>query len=124
MEGDGACYQHTNDHFENIMQRFGGLGMTDKAKRNKRVRKPGDDEFGLQPRLARPKPAKKRKGKGKPRKGKGNKSRGAKAASDNAIEEQIRTHAASFLRECDKKPWDPIPHSAKTKAALDLVKKW
>jgi hypothetical protein len=98
--------------------------MTGKAKRNKRVRKPGDDEFGLQPRLARLKPAGKRKGKGRPKKGKGGKSRGTKAANDNTLEEQIRTHAGNFLRACDKKPWDPIPHSAKTKAALGLVKKW
>jgi hypothetical protein len=98
--------------------------MTSKAKRNKRVRKPGDDEFGLQPRLTRRKTAKKkRKAKGKPRKGNGSKGRGSKAKKDNTLE-QIRTHAGTFLGEYDKKPWDPIPHSAKTNATLELVKKW
>lgn len=45
-------------------------------------------------------------------------------AKGDAPLELIRTNAGRFLRECDKKPWEPTPHSAKTKATLDLITKW
>jgi hypothetical protein len=104
-----------------LTKKLSGPGLINKPKRTKRVRKPGDDEFGLQPRLTRRKTTGKRKGK--PKKGKKSRGRRTKAKKDDAIE-QIRTKAGDFLRACDKAPWDPIPHSAKTSAALDLVKKW
>ncbi|KAK4152647.1 P-loop containing nucleoside triphosphate hydrolase protein [Chaetomidium leptoderma] len=120
--GGDDCYRHTTNHFERLMERFGDRVGT-KAKRTKRVRNPGDDEFGLQPRLAQ----RKRKGRRKANKGAKTKGRGsrkgAKAQKDATVEE-IRAHARDFLRECDKKPWDPVPHSAKTSAAMNLVKKW
>jgi hypothetical protein len=47
----------------------------------------------------------------------------AKAKKD-ASRELIQTNADGFLRECDKKPWEPVPHSAKTRATLELVSKW
>ncbi len=99
-------------------------GPSPASKGQKRVRKPGDDEFGLQPRLAQPRVTK------KPGRcvGKGTKSnrgsrQGAKAKKNGTIK-RIQTNASNFLRECDKKPWNPIPHSAKTAATLDLVKQW
>ena len=119
--GGEECYNHDMNQFQQLLRKYcKGPSLT--AKGNKRVRKPGDDEFGLQPRLARPRATKKPAGGA--RKGR-KKSRGSRrGAKKNGTIKRIQTNASSFLRECDKKPWSPIPHSAKTAAALGLVKKW
>lgn len=124
--GGDECYHHSKDQFADFRRRFSGAGSASGSKRNKRVRKPGDDEFGLQPRLAQPKAAGKRKRKGK-RNGKGKngkKNKGQTAKKKDDTVERMRENAGSFLRMCDKKPWEPVPHSAKTRATLDLVRKW
>jgi len=110
-----------------MINRFGGPA-TIKAKRNKRVRKPGDDEFGLQPRLTREKTAgnKKQAGRkaGNRTKGRrGGNAKGSRIKGKDTIE-QIRTNAGVFLRSCDSRPWAAVPHSAKTEATLRLVKEW
>lgn len=111
--------------YEKLIHQFGRSGSNNKAKRTKRVRKPGDDEFGLQPRLTRPKPNKKRRRAAKTRRrGAGRKSGPRTKAKKDVTPELIKTNTAFFLRECDKKPWEPVPHGAKTRATLDLVSKW
>jgi hypothetical protein len=93
----------------------------------KRSRYAGDDEFGLQPQLTQQRKTTRRKGKKKgptSKKNKGRGSRKGKKAKKDVTAEQSRSNAASFLKECDKAPWNPIPHSAKSRAAMDLVKKW
>ncbi|KAK4124057.1 hypothetical protein N657DRAFT_440432 [Parathielavia appendiculata] len=59
---------------------------------------------------------------------KGTESRkGRKAKKDLVRVEQIRNPAGDFLKAGDKEPWNIIPHGAKSRAALDLVrsgKKW
>ena len=114
-------YHHTRDYFPKLKGKFTDLSLSDNTKRTKRVRKPGDDEFGFQPRLSQRKKdtgKKARKGK-KVKKGKG---RRAKTKKDDT--EKIRSNAGAFLGACDKRPWDPIPHSAKTRATMALVNKW
>ncbi|KAK3296331.1 SNF2 family N-terminal domain-containing protein [Chaetomium fimeti] len=117
-EGGKEYYRHTGGYFEKLKGKFAGSDFSSKGKRIKRMRKPGDDEFGIQPRLTQRKKA--RRGRRKAKKSKG---RRAKAKKDDA-ERRIRTNAGGFLRACDTKPWDPIPHSAKTRATMDLVNKW
>jgi hypothetical protein len=124
-------YNHGKDQFQTMTRRFGPSDVP-KAARNKHVRKPGDDEFGLQPRLAqvkpRPnkKPAKRRAGnKSKSRRdGKRSSAKTSQPQPSDATLQQIRTNAGLFLRACDAEPWKPIPHSAKTKATMELVAKW
>ena len=56
--GGDECYNHDMNQFQQLLRKYcKGPSLT--AKGNKRVRKPGDDEFGLQPRLARPRATKK-----------------------------------------------------------------
>ncbi|KAH6841188.1 SNF2 family N-terminal domain-containing protein [Chaetomium sp. MPI-CAGE-AT-0009] len=122
-EAGEKYHRHTLEYFENLKKEFAGSGMVSKTKRTKRVRKPGDDEFGNQPRLGQRKKARRRKRKAK--KGKKKKKNGRRAKvqkKDDA--ERMRTYAGQFLQACDKKPWYPIPHSAKTRATMDLVNKW
>ncbi len=112
-----------NQFQQRLRQYYKGPSLA--AKAHKRVRKPGDDEFGLQPRLAQPRVTKKSKGgagKGKRKNNRG--SRQGAEAKNNGTIKRIQTNASNFLRECDKKPWNPVPHSAKTAAALGLVKQW
>lgn len=109
-------YHHTNEYFEDLKHEFAGPVLSSKANRKKRARKPGDDEFGFQPRLSQQKKAQKR------RKSKRGKGRRTKADKDGS--RKIRTNAGEFLRACDESPWDPIPHSAKTRATMALVHKW
>ena len=120
--GSDECYNHDMNQFQQLLRTYcEGPSLT--AKGNKRVRNPGDDEFGLQPRLARPRATKRPKGgAGKGRKKNGRRSR--QGAKKNDTTKRIQINASGFLRECDKKPWSPIPHSAKTAAALGLVKQW
>lgn len=33
-------------------------------------------------------------------------------------------NATKFLKECDAAPWNPVTHSSKTKAVMDLVRQW
>ena len=86
----------------------------------------------MQPSLGtRPAPRKNTR-KTNPRKNKTNKSQGAKKTARKAKKakkksdptERIGANTKVFLGECDKEPWNPIPHSAKTRAAMDLVRKW
>ncbi|KAH6627566.1 SNF2 family N-terminal domain-containing protein [Chaetomium tenue] len=122
-EAGKEYYRHTSDYFENLKRKFSYLALSTKDKRKKRFRKPGDDEFGLQPRLGQREKARKGRGKGgKTTKGRKGKGRRARKKKDDI--ERIRGNAGVFLRECDKRPWDPIPHSAKTRETMALVNKW
>ncbi|KAL2170578.1 hypothetical protein VTG60DRAFT_4591 [Thermothelomyces hinnuleus] len=110
--------------FRELTKRYVSTATPQDDKRMKRVRKPGDDEFGLQPRLARGKKTKKGgKRRNKAKSGTKRSSQRAKSKRNNEIE-QIRTNAGVFLKECDARPWDPIPHSAKSRATMDLIAKW
>jgi hypothetical protein len=93
----------------------------------KRSRYAGDDEFGLKPLLTQRRKTTRGKGRKKGTTSKNNKGRGSrkgKKAKRDATAEQTRSNAANFLKACDKAPWNPIPHSAKSRAAMDLVAKW
>jgi hypothetical protein len=109
-----------------MKQKFASLVVFNEAKREKGVRKPGDDEFGFQPRLGKRKKAQGRRGKAKKsKKGKQDKKGKVRQARTKQDEnEQIRSNASEFLKACDKRPWEPIPHSAKTKATMALVNEW
>ncbi|AEO57331.1 hypothetical protein MYCTH_2117854 [Thermothelomyces thermophilus ATCC 42464] len=123
-EAGAECYRHNPDQFRELTKRYASTAMPQDDKRMKRVRKPGDDEFGLQPRLVRGKKTNKGgKRRNKSKSGTKRSSQRAKSKRNNEIE-QIRTNAGAFLKECDTRPWDPIPHSAKTRATMDLIAKW
>lgn len=110
-------------------------------------RKPGDDECGLQPKLAKQGTGRNSNGRKRAGKRQGKKSCGKlgnqrlsqakdkkprRARSGEIIDKpdaddgirQMRANAGIFLQKCDQQPWDPVPHSAKTRAALELVQKW
>ncbi|KAK4106971.1 hypothetical protein N658DRAFT_37157 [Parathielavia hyrcaniae] len=125
--GGEECYRHEGGYFQDMTTKFGSSKLTSSVARKKHDRCPGDDELGWQPRLARPRTTPKGK-KGKRsatgnRAPKGKKGKGKKAKKDiNSL--VIRTHAGKFLTACDREPWKAIPHSAKSRAALDLVRRW
>ncbi|KAL2158191.1 hypothetical protein VTH06DRAFT_4759 [Thermothelomyces fergusii] len=125
LEATGAeCYHHNPDQFRELARKYAITVTPRDEKRIKRVRKPGDDEFGLQPRLTRGRKTNKGgKRKKKARSRVKRSPQGAGSRKNNGIE-QIRTNAGVFLKGCDAKPWDPVPHSAKTRAAMDLITKW
>ncbi|KAK0716459.1 P-loop containing nucleoside triphosphate hydrolase protein [Apiosordaria backusii] len=116
--------------------------------RSRPWRNPGDDDNGMQPRFSArqtniedeskqsdkedkgnsKKSGSRKKGKsdkgtksGKP---KGHQSKIKKQKQPTVTVQHTRKNTAKFLKSADKTPWKPIPHSAKTKATIDLVNKW
>ncbi|KAK4146878.1 P-loop containing nucleoside triphosphate hydrolase protein [Dichotomopilus funicola] len=115
----GECYNQPLGYFKKVKRAVGGNRLGPKGNK-KRVRKPGDDELGIQPRLNPKTPVKKAKRGGKKRAAKGKK----RAIKGAGTLRHVGRNAGTFLRDCDKRPWEPIPHCAKTKAAIDLILKW
>ncbi|KAL2263920.1 hypothetical protein VTK26DRAFT_4301 [Humicola hyalothermophila] len=90
-------------------------------------RKPGDDEFGLQPTLSSRRVSSKPAPRGARGKGMSRaqlRRRKAKKRKKKDLTDKVRDNTAKFLRVYDRVPWNPIPHSAKTKAAMELVRQW
>ncbi|KAK3944337.1 SNF2 family N-terminal domain-containing protein [Diplogelasinospora grovesii] len=129
--GGDACFQSS------IPQYPGGLSASRRRGKGKGTGKgkgrgnsyepwrrgPGDDGNGFQPKLD---------GQGKIRtdKTKKRKARGSKKAQKGTsgahekVPKQLHANAGKFLHKCDKAPWEPIPHSAKTKKTLELICEW
>ncbi|AEO69639.1 uncharacterized protein THITE_2024961, partial [Thermothielavioides terrestris NRRL 8126] len=124
---DNECFRHHPTQYAQLVRDYWGPDQGGKGTRYKRTRKPGEDEFGLQPLLDRQRTTRKRRGRARGR-GRGRKGQGSRRKTrpkkKDVAEEQIRIHAGAFLRACDQEPWEPIPHGAKTKATLDLVQRW
>lgn len=115
----GECYDHSLTYFSKIKRQVKGSRLGTKGN-NKRVRKPGDDELGIQLRLDSKTQVKKRKRGGKKRPVKGKK----RAIKGGGLLRYVKSNAGAFLRKCDKTPWEPISHGAKMKAAIDLILGW
>ena len=109
--------------------------LAEPNRRKNKPRRPGDDEFGVQPRMGRPALHKKRNGRRfgentkklqKPKKNKRGGKASQKPSAKKMTGKRSETHVnvGKFLAACDSQPWNPVPHSTKTKAALDLVRKW
>ncbi|KAH6625089.1 SNF2 family N-terminal domain-containing protein [Chaetomium sp. MPI-SDFR-AT-0129] len=116
----GECYNHSLNYFKTNKRDFGKKRLDSTKENRKRVRKPGDDELGNQPRLNPKTQSSKARRGGRKRTAKGKKGAVKVAGSLK----RVKRNAGAFLRECDKTPWEPIPHCAKTKAAIDLILKW
>ncbi|GAB1320862.1 DNA repair protein RAD16 [Madurella fahalii] len=124
--GDDCFYPIS--HHEGLAGVLDGSCQKGKQRTATQRRKPGDDECGLQPRLAagaankdgRRKNSAKRKSKSTGRRERG---KIKKARTDDGMG-PMRANARAFLRRCDEEPWNPIPHGVKTRAALELVQKW
>lgn len=131
-----------DDCFDN--ERHSSEHLAEPSRRKNKPRRPGDDEFGVQPRMRGSVSRKKRNGRRsaenatKPQSSRKNK-RGGKRSQKSSTKKNVggeapkktltkpsETHmnVQKFLAACDLQPWNPIPHSTKTKAALDLVRKW
>ncbi|KAK0670666.1 SNF2 family N-terminal domain-containing protein [Cercophora samala] len=124
--GKGSCSSHQNMP-----------SLPSPRKGTHTYRHFGDDDVGTQPRFAiyqqttgkeTMKKSRRRKstsrkgtsGRNKPRpKKKSNQKRGMPQTV-----QRTRLNALKFLKKVDSCPWEPVPHSAKTKATIDLVNKW
>ncbi|KAK4639790.1 hypothetical protein QC761_711460 [Podospora bellae-mahoneyi] len=100
----------------------------------------GDDDNGFQPRFSkhqettrkgtkkkarRAKSGKKKRHPSKRRKAtKANNKGGKQKRQTVQTVQQTRANTLNFMKGVDSHPWDPVPHSAKTKATLDLIDGW
>ncbi|KAL2129054.1 hypothetical protein VTI74DRAFT_8297 [Chaetomium olivicolor] len=98
-KGGAECFLHCSERFGDLLKKYGGPSLANKAKRWMWVRKLGEDEFGLQPRLARQRASPKNKGqRWCERKGNGRvgvQSAGGKGKKADPTE-KLRANAAKF----------------------------